>query len=172
MKQTFEIPKMNIKDIAKWYKNIKPIANDQERPKYLRKLTKHELTHTAYTWLYKPSDYAEPVDYSKLSVLADIKMLHSYSFQGFFKPDVGEVIRQIPKEYLEKVIAFEIIKGAIGYNTVYNEELNAGFHVSIVRLYQAKDDTNEAAQPIVIYPTTNDKVPIGMTKEDFNSLFG
>ena len=168
MKQKFEIPAMDIKDIAKWYETIKPIV----KQKYLRELTKHELTHTAYTWLDEASDYAKPVDYSKLSVLADVKMLHRWAYYGFFKPDVGEVIRQIPKEYLEKVVAFEIIKGPIGMNTVYNKELNAGFHVSIVRLYQAKDETNEEPQPIIIYPNSECKVPIGMTEEDFDILFG
>ena len=174
MERNFEIPQMSIDDIAKLYANIKPIVKDGKTPTYLRELTKHELTHTAYTWLNQPSDYAEPVDFSKLSVLADVKMLHAWAYYGFFKPDVSEVIKQIPKEYLEKVVAFEIIDGAIGMNTVFNKELNAGFHVSIVRLYQAKDDTNEEAQPINsnIYPTEDCKVPIGMTEKEFQELFG
>lgn len=41
-------------------------------------------------------------------------MLHGYGYYGLFKPSVGEVIRQIPKDLLEKVVAFEIIAGAIG----------------------------------------------------------
>lgn len=130
-----------------------------------------ELTSVAYTWLNKPSDYSDKVDFSKLSVLEDIKMLHGYGSYALFKPSVGEVIRQIPKEHLKKVIAFEIIDGAIAMNSTFNAELNAGFHVSIVRLYQAKDDTNEVAHPITEYPTNDSKLPIGMTEEEFKELF-
>ncbi len=168
MKRKFEIPKMSNEDIAKWYATIKPIVTHEGTFKYLRQLSDHELTNTAYTWLNKPTDYADVVDFSKLSVLADVKMLHTWAYYGFFKPTVGEIIRQIPKELLEKVVAFQIIKGAIGINSFANEELNAGYHVSIVRLYQAKDSTNTVAEPLKYYPTTDSQTPVGMTEEVFN----
>ena len=172
MKRKFEIPPMSNTEIAKLYKNIKPIVKNEGIHVYLRELTDEELTNKAYTWFDKPSDFAEPVDYNQLSVLTDIKMLHKWGYYAFFKPSVGEVIRQIPKEYLEKTIAFEIIASAIGINTVYSEELNAGFHVSIVRLYQKKDDTNKEAHPLKTYPEDDSKVPIGMDKKDFETIFG
>lgn len=168
MERKFEIPKMSNAEIAHWYATINPIV---EHDTYLRKLSADELTNVAYTWLNKPSDYSDKVDFSKLSVLEDIKMLHGYGSYVLFKPSVGEVIRQIPKEHLKKVIAFEIIDGAIAMNSTFNAELNAGFHVSIVRLYQAKDDTNEVAQPITEYPTSDSKLPVGMTEEEFKELF-
>ena len=59
----------------------------------------------------------------------------------------------------------------ITMNTTFKDELNAGFHVSIVRLYQAKDDTNEAANPITEYPTSDSKIPVGITEEEFKKLF-
>ena len=168
MERKFEIPQMSNEEIAHWYETIKPIVKHNT---YLRELSADELTDTAYTWLNEPSDYADKVDFSKLSVLEDRKMLHGWGYYGFFKPSVGEVIRQIPKEYLEKVVAFEIIDGAIAMKSTFNAELNAGFHVSIVRLYQAKDDTNEAAYQITVYPTSDSKVPVGMTEEEFAELF-
>lgn len=168
MERKFEIPKMNNAEIARWYATINPIVGHDT---YLRRLSADELTSVAYTWLNKPSDYSDKVDFSKLSVLEDIKMLHGYGSYALFKPSVGEVIRQIPKEHLKKVIAFEIIDGAIAMNSTFNAELNAGFHVSIVRLYQAKDDTNEVAHPITGYPTNDSKLPIGMTEEEFKELF-
>ena len=168
MERKFEIPQMSNEKIAHWYETINPIVKHNT---YLRELSADELTGTAYTWLNEPSDYADKVDFSKLSVLEDRKMLHGCGYYGFFKPSVGEVIRQIPKEYLEKVVAFEIIDGAIAMNSTFNAELNAGFHVSIVRLYQAKDDTNEAAYQITKYPTSDSKVPVGMTEEEFAELF-
>ncbi len=168
MKREFEIPKMSNEEIAHHYANIRPIVNHDT---YLRELTPEELTGKAYTWLNEPTDYAEKVDFSRLSVLEDRKMLHSWGYYLFFKPSVGEVIRQIPKEYLEKVIAFEIIDGAIAMNSTFNDELNAGFHVSIVRLYQLKNDSNEAAQPITSYPTTDYKIPVGITEKEFKEIF-
>lgn len=170
MERKFKIPEMSNEDIVKWYSNIKPIVDNEGTPTYLRELTNSELQDKAYTWLTEPSDYSDIVDFTKLSVLADVKMLHAYGYYGFFQPSVGEVIRQIPKEYLGKVIAFEILEGAIGMNGIFNAELNAGFHVSIVRLYEAKNDTNEVAQPANIYPTPDSKTPIGITEEKFQIL--
>jgi len=166
MERKIEIPTMSKEEIAKWYANIKPIVG--KAPKmYLRNLSEKEITGVAYTWLTEPKDLVDPVDFSKLSVLADVKMLHRWCYYGFFKPDVGEVIRQIPKEYLEKVVAFEILEGPIGMDSIYNKECNAGFHVSIVRLYQAKDATNKEAKPVDKYPTKDSNIPIGMTQEEF-----
>lgn len=170
MERKFEIPKMSNGDIAKWYSTIKPIVKNEGKLAYLRELSDSELENVAYTWLNESADYGEIVDFTKLSVLADVKMLHGWGYYGFFKPSVGEVIRQIPKEYLEKVVAFEIIDGAIGMNTIFKAELNAGFHVSIVRLYQAKNDTNEEAHPIKVYPTCDSAIPIGMTEDELKYL--
>lgn len=150
MKRIFEIPKMSNEEIAKRYTSIKPIIRKEGKPSYLRNLSNSELENVAYTWLNDSTDYGEFVDFTKLSVLTDVKMLHRWRYYGFFKPTVGEVIRQIPKEYLEKVIAFEIIAGPLDIYTTFKAELNAGFHVSIVRLYQANDETNVELQPISI----------------------
>lgn len=168
MERNFEIPEMSNEDISHWYKSIKPIVNHGV---YLRKLSSEELTNVAYTWLKKSKDYADPVDYSKLSVLEDVKMLHEFGMIALFKPSVGEVIRQISKEHLEKVVAFEIIDGAIGMTGTFKDELKHGFHVSIVRLYQLKNDSNAEAQPITEYPTKDSKIPVGMTVKEFNELF-
>lgn len=170
MERKFKIQMMSDGDIARWYATIKPIVKNGGKSTYLRELLESELKTTAYNWLNEPKDYGDIVDYTKLSVLADVKMLHSWSYYGIFKPSVSEVIRQIPKEYLEKVVAFEIINGAIGMDTIFKAELEEGFHVSIVRLYQAKDETNNEAQPIDTYPTSDCKIPIGMTEEEFQGV--
>ncbi|MBQ8042593.1 MAG: hypothetical protein IJ272_00390 [Clostridia bacterium] len=170
MERKFEIPKMSTEEISKWYSTIKPIVYKNGTAYYLRRLSDKELKATAYTCLNKTSDYAEHVDFDQLSFLIDVRMLHLYGYYGYFQPSVGEVIRQIPKEYLEKTIAFEIIDGGIGMNGIYNAELNAGFHVSVVRLYQAKDEANEVATPIHTWPTKGTKCPLGMKEEDFKTL--
>lgn len=55
-------------------------------------------------------------------------------------------------------------------NSTFKDELNAGFHVSIVRLYQAKNEQNEVAHKIKEYPTSDSKIPVGMTEDEFKEL--
>ena len=174
MERKIEIPEMSKEDIVKWYSKMRPIVKDEDLPRYLRDLKPHELTDVSYTWLTDSSDYADVVDYSKLSALADVKMLHRYGYYVFFKPSVGEVIRQIPLEHLEKVVAFEIICGPIGMNTTFNKEFGAGYHVSIVRLYEEKNATNKEAKPLKECSDEDDwcGFPIGMEEKDFKALFG
>jgi hypothetical protein len=86
------------------------------------------------------NDYIEEVDYNKLPHLRDVKMLHTYGWYGYFKPSVAEIIRQIPKDLLSQTVAFEIIYSPSTAEDLskYREEMQAGFHVSIVRLYGKK----------------------------------
>lgn len=100
-KRKFEIPEMSTKEIARWYATIKPIVKGDT---YLRELSEKELTNTAYTWLHDARDYADKVDFTKLSILEDRKMLHGYGYPTFFKPSVGEVIRQIPPSTSKKLL--------------------------------------------------------------------
>jgi len=171
MEQKFRIPKMSMEEIIKWYSSIKPIVHANGTACYLRELSRKELTRAAYTRLNNPQDYSTPVDFNNLSFLADVKMLHRWGYPAFFKPSVEEVIRQIPKEYLNKAVAFEIIAGGIGINSIYCEEFIAGFHVSVVRLYQPKDDKSKSVSPVNYWPCKNDKCPIGMENKDFQKFF-
>lgn len=171
MKRKFKIPNMSNKDVANWYANIKPIVDNEGTPNYLRELKDYELGN-AITFL-QPTDYADKVDFSKLSVLGDVKMLHRYSYVGFFKPSVKEIISQIPSDMIEKVVAFEMIytsDSIIDLNDIFNEEIHQGFHVSVVRLYQTKNDTNEKAEPVQEYPVKESTLPIGMSKKQFHQL--
>lgn len=170
MEQKFQIPEMSTEEIAKWYTTIKPIVHQNGIPYYLRELSIRELTRTAYTYHTEYTDYDECVDYNKLSVIADIKMLHTYNYYGFFKPTVGEVIRQIPKRMLKEVVAFEILAGALGINSIYHAELNAGFHVSVVRLYRAANASHLSASPINSWPTKYSSRPLRMLDADFRKL--
>lgn len=171
MERKFQIPEMSIEEISKLYTGINPIVRSCGTSYYLRDLSQEELSHRAYTYLNKPWDLSRAVDYSNLSVITDIKMLHRWSYYGNFKPSVAEVISQIPKRYLNKVVAFEIIVGAIGMNGIYRAELNAGFHVSVVRLYQEKSDGMRPAAPIECWPTKYSICPLGMSESDFKEIF-
>lgn len=137
----FFIPEMEQAEIVKWYQNISPIVIHNDKPCYLRRLSDKEISNTAYTWLNNKNDFGKEVDYTKLEELCVLNMLHTFGYYGFFKPTVAEVIRQIPKELLSEVVAFEMISNPNDADDLskFQDALNAGFHVSTVRLYKTKN---------------------------------
>lgn len=167
MRSKFVIPQLSIEEVTRRYQHVMSIV---EHKCYLRELSNDELSGLTYTWCHESNDYRDVVDYSKF-FLEDRKMLHNYVPPKCFKSSVSKVLRQISKDLLSKVVAFEILDGAVSYNDVCQDELKAGYHVSIVRLYQAKDDTNEAAKPVTNYPSDDSMVPVGMTQEQFERIY-
>ncbi len=173
MKQKLEIPELSVEEILKRYSHIRPIKKYSDTPMYLRRLLSYEVTDRAYNLFHFSDDFEKVVDYNQLSPLVDIKMFHTrvWVFNNLFRPSVGEVLSQIPDEYLNKAVAFEMLKGGIDYKGMYKKEFDAGFFVSVVRIYQAKNNVNNRAHPIDIYPTYEDTIPIGMTEKEFQKLF-
>lgn len=172
MTRKFEIPKMDKLDIIKWYSTIHPIVSFCGTPFYLRKLSEEEFATISYQWFNTGNDYEKKVDFSKLSYLADVKMLHTYSNRLFFEPTVVEIISQIPSHLLEKVFAFQIVYQPTNQSDfdLFSSELSSGYHVSIVRLYQEKASYKPAANKVSGYPTIHDTTPIGMSIEEFQNL--
>ncbi|MFH1533481.1 MAG: hypothetical protein ABID64_00945 [Nitrospirota bacterium] len=86
----------------------------------------------AFTWNPKRAKRAKG-----LGVLRDIRTYHAYAYYGLFKPTIAEVIAQIPKELLDQVVAFEIIKHpeTVADLNKEQEALDAGYHVATTRLY-------------------------------------
>ena len=159
MERKFKIPKMSDEELLKWYSIIKPLFFFS----YLRPLSLNELKSSKFNSIF---DFTDTVDYSALAVLADVKMLHSKSYNGSFAPTVEEVITQIPKELLEKVVAFELMAGPVGKDDIYRDAASNGYHVSIVRLYEVKNDSNIEARPLY-YPSPDSQLPLGMTEKEF-----
>jgi len=63
-----------------------------------------DVFNTVFSWDPKPAKRAEP----ELVRLDDI-VTHHYFAGVFFKPTQADVLGQIPKEYLQKVVAFETV---------------------------------------------------------------
>lgn len=91
-----------------------------------------DLFDIAYTWEPMPAEMA-----TSLKFLCDIKTYHTYGYYGFFKPSIAEVLAQIPMEYLDKVVAFEIVESPQTADDLNREReaLDAGYHVAVTRLY-------------------------------------
>ena len=162
MEHKFEIPQISDTELMKRYYTIKPIS----MVAYLNNLTIHDIKTTIFTNIFDSSDI---VDYSKLSILTDIKCFHSVGYNKRFAPTVAEILSQIPEYLLEKAIAFEIVAGPIGANNIYQEIFKARYHVSIVRLYETKT-TNNIEAKLLPYPTPDAKCPIGMTETEFEKV--
>jgi len=134
-----ELPFMSVAEIVKCYKTIRPITFFGNRPFFLQELSAEDLTEFSY--IHLEDSNRQEVDMNTISMLREMNMLHKYTYHGFFQPTVGEVISQIPKELLRKVVAFEIIKQpGIDYDfKFHSKEFEAGFHVSTVRLYSTRE---------------------------------
>lgn len=172
MSETIKLNLLDEQVIEKLYEKIRPIVLFHQDPFFMRQLTPHELSAVSYLWLNDINDYAEEVNLADYSVLADVKMLHRYGFYGFFKPSVAEVISQIPEELLPETIAFQIIYSPDTCDdlNLFKKEVDAHYHVSVVRLYKKKGEQDAPAKLLTKYPTANSPLPIGMSTEKFEQL--
>ncbi len=130
------IPKILDERLQELCKRIKPVVRfvswfgkGKECLYYIKPVDPRKI---AYTWDPKPRRKAR-----RLKKLCDITTYHSYGYYGFFKPSIAEVIAQIPEEYLNKVVAFEIVENPEKRDdlNLHSEALNAGYHVATTRLY-------------------------------------
>lgn len=124
------IPEITDEELDTLSARIKPVVNFSKKGKCFIKPV--GLRTVAYTWEPKPDKKAKD-----LKPLRDIRTYHTYGYYGFFKPSIAEVIAQIPKELLDQVVAFEIIKApeTAGDLNEEHDALNAGYHVATTRLY-------------------------------------
>ena len=139
------IPKFPVEEIIRRYKDIKPVITVDGKLHYFREFTPEELSSISYLW-NRAEDVREEVGKDELKVWKghDFACLHSYGYPGLFKPSLSEVLSQIKTEDLNLVKAFEIIESPKATVDFYKDALTAsifekGFHVSIVRLYIAKE---------------------------------
>lgn len=101
-----------------------------------------DLRRIAYTWDPTVTHKAEG-----LVPFAEIKTLHKFSYHGFFKPSVAEVLACIRVADLNaktmgdaihgKAVAFHISSGPENADDLNREQeaLNAGLHVATTTLY-------------------------------------
>lgn len=164
-------------DVLTWYQTIKPIGvSPIGIPCFLRSLSDREVFTLSCNWLHQARDYEEPVDFSKLSYLEDIKMLHRIYGTSLPRYSVGEIIRQIPSIFLDKITAFQVVYLNKFSNTneqaIFPNEFKQGYSVSVVRLYSEKNECNSEAIPITedLYPYSEATLPLKMTEEEFSKL--
>lgn len=124
------IPAISDEDLDKLCKRIRAVVEFPRKGKcYIKPVNPRNI---AFTWSPKPGKKAVG-----LKRIRDITTYHTWAYYGFFKPTIAEVIAQIPKGLLPKVVAFEIIKRPETADDLNREKtaLNAGYHVATTRLY-------------------------------------
>ena len=130
--EAIKIPEISDGVLRELAETIKPLVR---RAGELFYVEEHKLRKTSFTWL-DPKEQA-----SGLKEVARISTLHGYGYPGFFKPSVGEVLAQLPPEYLsEGVVAFET-RGPDTPKEFYKTEetkaaFEAGFHTAETILYK------------------------------------
>jgi hypothetical protein len=93
-----------------------------------------DLRKTAFTWDPEADRLADT-----FTTICDIQTYHSWSYYGFFKPSIAEVLTNIPEEFLEQVVAFEIVsqpETAYDFGGENQEAFDDSFHVATTRLYK------------------------------------
>ncbi len=120
-------------------KAILPVV---ERDGALWYIEQPDLVRVAFTWSPAFTEEAKG-----LEAVGKIRTLHKYSFYGFFKPSISEVILQIPRgTYGYGVDAF-CVRGPEDVDDLNRnkEELDAGFHVAETTLYRGFEPWRDGA---------------------------
>ena len=131
MKFALKVPEISKARIRQLAERITPVMEFKEKGRcYIKPV---DIFKESFTW--------EPELVSKatgLKAICDITTYHHYGYIGYFKPSVAQVISQIPREHLDKVIAFEIVKVPDEFpenSSPEYEALDAGYHTATTRLY-------------------------------------
>lgn len=124
------IPEISDDELFTLCTRIRTVVDFPKKGKFFIKPV--DPRNASFMWSPKPDKRAKD-----LKPLRVIRTYHTWSYYGFFKPSIAEVIAQIPKELLDQVVAFEIIKYPKTADDLNEESeaLNAGYHVATTRLY-------------------------------------
>ena len=122
------IPKVPKEIIIELSKIIRPVVEKGGRLYYIEPV---DLFNTAYAWSPKLAEEA-----TDLSVGSTITTYHSYSYYGFFKPTIAEVLSQLPhwEHVLDGVFAFSISMKDEDIEIDYDDE----YHKAKTTLYHKK----------------------------------
>lgn len=99
-------------EILNWTKKIKPLIKKDNKIYHLDNQCDHFLQ--SYHWMPIALNEA-----NGLENIGEILTQHSYSYIGFFKPTVAEVIEQIPCYLLEKTNYFLVEKIISSENNIH-----------------------------------------------------
>jgi hypothetical protein len=148
-----ELPKLSRDELLARAFRIKPMKADEKgRPHFIKPC---DLETTAFTWDPELMEAAKG-----LTEIDTIVTYHSYGAPSFFKPDISEVLAQIPKELAGKVTAF-----MTDTDDAQPFAEGGSYHRGITRLFTGVLPESVKGYPVVykgkaIYPEKEPPKPI------------
>lgn len=135
--EILEIPEIDDKTLAGFYRLLKPIVTIDEVKYLLKEFSLEQLRNISYIWK-SDEDKRDVVDLNKLEPVEDFLCLHTWGYYGLFKPSIAEILAQVPEKTICEANVFEIIEKPETREDVfrYPEVINNGFHLSKVRSYK------------------------------------
>ncbi len=123
------IPKISNKRIAELLKTIQPLAqNFGAGPLYT--LVPCDARDFSFNW----KDKLELA--TNMIAIGHITTFHTFGYHGLFKPSIAEVLAQIPKEFLDRTVAFSTtIHGDIFDSTSDHFSACKEYHKARTTLY-------------------------------------
>jgi len=99
------------------------------------------------SFLWDADKHLKPYDGS-LYTLYKFHSVHSYGYQGMFKPSITEVLQQVPKIYtMLKEVFFEVIGPEDAHDlNMWIEHVRSGVHVATTTLYLPEPTLEVMAQ--------------------------
>lgn len=96
----------------------------------------YDLFNNAFTWLSPFKEIA-----NSLELVEEIHSLHSFGYQGFFKPSVAECLTFIEPITLCRQIHFYEVTGPKNPDDLNDQStfINNGFHLAKLKLYWCRD---------------------------------
>jgi hypothetical protein len=137
------IPEISNERIREMLKTIRPLVKQDGKLHCIKWIDTRKV---AFTWA--------PVldgEVRATEIVAKIRTLHSFGYQGLFKPSIAEVLAQIPKELIDKVRGFSL-EGPRTADDLNREReaLDEGFHVAITTLYGRVERIDGGVVPAVL----------------------
>jgi hypothetical protein len=131
-KEKITIPEISDSVLRELAEEMKPLRRKEGELFYVEA---HNLRDTAFTWV----DCADKAE--GLEEVGRIPTLHVWGHYSLFKPSVGEVLAQLPVEYLGKgIVAFETRGPETAREFTRTAEtkaaFDAGFHTAETILYR------------------------------------
>jgi hypothetical protein len=123
------IPDVDPAEVAHRLERIRPLVLRKNKLWDIQ-FDKSQVDTIAFLWDAKTTEEATGL----AAMGRPVPTFHVYGYYGFFKPSVGEVLRQVPADYLGEAVAFAITRSPdLNANVV---ALNDGYHVAYTQFYK------------------------------------
>lgn len=135
------VPKLEDEELLRRYKKVKPVVEYNGKKYFIREYSLEELKARSFIW-FLDEDLEDRIKEELVPIAhGDTHCLHDS--QVTFRPTVGEVLAQIPRQTISKADAFEIVqfpdntgkKPLSGFEAIAHEN---GYMLSVVRFYTLK----------------------------------